>query len=89
MLRITIRGGTYYETAAFNGTHMAAKLGTAEEPFVFRGMPGERVKSGKARASQSLSGARIVSNDPAAGNVTVLGNIGAGNTSTYIIMNCR
>lgn len=41
--RITVRAGTYHESVILNGTYFGAKSGTQGNPFVLRGMPGERV----------------------------------------------
>lgn len=41
--RITIRGGTYLETVVLDGKYKNGKSGSPEQPFVLRGMPGERV----------------------------------------------
>jgi alpha-tubulin suppressor-like RCC1 family protein len=41
--RITVRAGVYHESVILNGTYFGAKSGTPGNPFVLRGMPGERV----------------------------------------------
>lgn len=41
--RITVRAGVYRESVVLNGTYYGAKSGTPGNPFVLRGMPGERV----------------------------------------------
>ncbi|CAM3098780.1 right-handed parallel beta-helix repeat-containing protein [Rariglobus hedericola] len=41
--RITVRAGTYKEAVSLNGTYGGAKSGTPANPFILRGMPGERV----------------------------------------------
>jgi parallel beta-helix repeat protein len=41
--RITVRAGVYKEAVTLNGTYFGAKSGTPGNPFILRGMPGERV----------------------------------------------